>query len=82
MPCDPLAFAAAIDSSIILAAYNIQCRVETQVAEQRGQTSFVDQGEGWPESQCGMVVKVNKVDTVKYAENIKTCLNDEQKSAS
>ena len=82
MPCDPLAFAAAIDSSIILAADNIQCRVETQVAEQRGQTSFADQGEGWPDSQCGMVVKVNKVDTVKYAEYIETCLNDEQKSAS
>ena len=81
VPCDPLAFAAAMDSSIILAANNIQCRVETQVAEQRGQTSFADQSEGWPESQCGMVVKVTKVDTVKYAEYIETCMN-EQKSPS
>lgn len=70
-----------MNSSIILAADNVQCRVETQVADQRGQTSFADQGEGWPESQCGMVFKVSKVDKIKYAEYIENCMNDEQKSA-
>ena len=79
MPCDPLAFAVAMDSSMILATDSVQCKVETQVVDQRGQTSFADQknDEGWAESQCGMVSKVSKVDTVQYAEVVEYCMNDE-----
>lgn len=79
MPCDPLAFAVAINSSIILAADSVQCKVETQVFDQRGQTSFADRSKdkGWPESQCGVVSRVSKVDTIQYAEVIANGVNNE-----
>ena len=77
VPCDPLAFAVAIDSSMILAADSVQCKVETQVVDQRGQTSFADpKKEGWPDSQCGMVSKVSKVDMLQYGRVIANGVND------
>lgn len=77
VPCDPLAFAVAMNSSIILATDSVQCKVETQVVDQRGQTSFADRekDEGWPESHCGLVSKVCKVDTLQYAEVIENRMN-------
>lgn len=79
MPCDPLAFAIAINSSIILTADSVQCKVGTEVVDQRGQTSFADQNkdEGWPESQCGIVSRVRKVDTIQYAEVIANGVDNE-----
>ena len=79
VPCDPLAFAVAIDSSMILAADSVQCKVETQVVDQRGQTSFADpKKEGWPaaDSLCGMVSKVSKVDMLQYGRVIANGVND------
>ncbi|KAL3135647.1 hypothetical protein ABBQ38_006128 [Trebouxia sp. C0009 RCD-2024] len=77
VPCDPLAFAVALSRSIILAANSVHCKVETQAADRRGQTSFADQvtDTALPEDQGGVVCKVNKVDTARFAEAITHCID-------
>ena len=40
VPCDPLAFAAALDESIVLEREHVHCTVETADASKRGQTYF------------------------------------------
>ena len=67
VPCDPLAFAAALDSCIVTAADDVLCKVEIADAKKRGQTLFEnvsDQGIRNSEmhSECtGIVCKVSKV---------------------
>ena len=79
VPCDPLAFAVAMDETLILAADNIYCKVETQAANERGQTSFAksNNSESLLGSQCGAMRKVIKADTTKFAQAIDGSTNTE-----
>ena len=76
VPCDPLAFAVATDNALVLAADIVQCRVEIQAAEQRGQTSFASgQSEGSYMTQGGTVRKVNQINTAKFAATVNDSTN-------
>ena len=77
VPCDPLAFAVALDRSLVLAEDSMLCKVETQAADQRGQTSFADKSTdtSLPKDQCGVVCKISKVDVMQFSEAIIDCVD-------
>ena len=72
VPCDPLAFAAALDASIVTAADDVRCTVEVTDAESRGQTRFdaPDTASKHSEqhSNSGLVHRVKKVNLDRFAE--------------
>ena len=66
-----------MDESMVLAADSVHCQVETQAADRRGQTSFAKSGESLSGSLSGVVHKVMKVDTTKFAQAIDDSTNSE-----
>lgn len=78
VPCDPLAVAAALDSSIITGAIDVLCRVEIKNPDKRGQTYFHNLAEELKTSEfCGyMVSKVTKVDTNLFSAMMKVSTDD------
>ena len=78
VPCDPLAVAAALDSSVITGANDVLCKVEIKDPDKRGQTCFHKLAEE-PKilGLCGyMVSKVTQVDTDVFAAMMKVSTDD------
>lgn len=79
VPCDPLAFAAALDSSVIVEAADVVCKVETRSPDKRGQTSFekVMAGEERSPAHNGhMLSKVSQIDVDMFAAMITAGTDD------
>ena len=79
VPCDPLAFAAALDSSVIVEAADVACKVETKNPDKRGQTSFekVMAGEERSAAHSGHVLsKVSQINVEMFAAMIKAGTDD------
>ena len=76
VPCDPLAFAAALDSTMIIAADDVLCKVEITDLDKRGQTFFYTISPASKMSvrqhgqYTGSVLRVSKVDVDKFAAMI------------
>ena len=72
VPCDPLAFATALDAPIVTAADNVRCTVEVTDAESRGQTHFDAPDAASKHSEqhnnSGIVHRVRKVSVDRFAE--------------
>ena len=66
VPCDPLAFAAALHDKVVLKSEAVYCTVETVDKKKRGQTYF--HRHGALTTTGGMVHKVDTVDADLYAE--------------
>ena len=78
VPCDPLAVAAALDSSVITGATDVLCKVETKNTDKRGQTDFHKlAGELKTSELCGyMVSRVTQVDTDVFSAMMKASMDD------
>ena len=76
MPCDPLAFAAALDNSVVLESEDVCCYVETADASKRGQTYFAShdpEKSGQPLGKSdGKVCRVKTVDVSTFADMLDT----------
>ena len=77
MPCDPLAFAAALHNDIILEADTEKCTVEVENPDTKGQTTFAAPGTACQDHgtshNVGVVRKVRKVDVNRFAELLLAC---------
>jgi len=78
VPCDPLAVAAALDSSVITDATDVLCKVETKDTDKRGQTYFHKLGGELKTSElCGyMVSRVTQVDADVFSAMMKASMDD------
>lgn len=79
VPCDPLAFAAALDSSVVLEAADVVCKVETADPDKRGQTSFekvVAEEERSAAHSGHTLSKVIKINVDMFAAMIKASTDD------
>jgi len=78
VPCDPLAVAAALDSSVITGATDVLCKVETKDTDRRGQTYFHKIAEEPKISElCGyMVSRVTQVDANVFSAMMETSMDD------
>ena len=78
VPCDPLAVAAVLSSSVITGATDLLCKVEIKDPDKRGQTSFHRLAEELKTSElCGyMVSRVTQVDTNVFAAMMKVSTDD------
>lgn len=78
VPCDPLAVAAALDSSVITGATDVLCKVEIKDPDKRGQTYFHKTAEELRTSEvCGyMVSRVTQVDTDVFSAMMKVSTDD------
>lgn len=77
-----MAFAAALDASIVTAANDVQCKVETDHSSRRGQTSFdrlSAEGSGPPVQQStytGTICLVSKVNVDMVAAMLTASTDD------
>lgn len=78
VPCDPLAVAAALDTSVITGATDVLCKVEIKDPDKRGQTYFHKLAEELKTSElCGhMVSKVTQVDANVFSAMMKVGTDD------
>ena len=74
VPCDPLAFAAALDASIVSKSEDIWCSVETADASKRGQTYFRDHQHS--DNQGGSkICRVHQVNVQGFADRLDLATN-------
>ena len=76
VPCDPLAFAAALDASIVSKTEDVWCSVETADASKRGQTYFRDQQHSDNDHEGGSkICRVHQVNVQQFADMLDLATN-------
>lgn len=74
VPCDPLAFAAVLDHSLVREHHDVCCVVEIEDVSRRGRTCFSNTG-GPDKCKGGVVRRVNTVDIVMFERMLDVATN-------
>lgn len=74
VPCDPLAFAAALDASIVAKSEDVWCSVETADASKRGQTYFGNQQHS-NTKEGSKICRVHQVNIQQFADMLDLATN-------